>query len=248
MDADQFEIAAQNFSCLNMAGDKLSKRKKKALAFRGKKAHKEEDEEANAVPAEDTPQEPSWLGNDIIKSTTEKPTKRKRTDSEPAKQTTPSKKPKTTPNRTSNPSVKPPAPKRYLLFIGNLPHLPTPKLQPLLQSHFPTAPTSIRIPTARTTSKPQGFAFVEFDSSEALEKALGCHHTVLGGRKINVELTAGGGGKGERRMERIKGRREGLEEERRRRVEREGKEKVRKEKGGEEGVHPDRLKLMKKGK
>lgn len=89
---------------------------------------------------------------------------------------------------------------------------------------------------------------MEFDSSEALEKALGCHHTVVGGRKINVELTAGGGGKGEKRMGRIRERREGLEEERRRRVEKEGKEKERKEKEGEEGVHPDRLKLMKKGK
>src|SRR5271170_6868174 len=85
--ADQFEIAAQKFSAFltTMTGDKLSKRKKKALAFRGKKVSKEEDEEANAVPVEDTPQERSWLGKDIIKSTTEKSKKRKRTDDEPAK-------------------------------------------------------------------------------------------------------------------------------------------------------------------
>src|SRR5271154_3000429 len=167
-----------------MAGDKLSKRKKKALAFRGKKVSKEDDdEEANAVPVEDTPQETSWLGNDIVKSTTEKSKKRKRTDNEPAKNTTPSKKtkPPSKSKSTSSkePQAKKPAAKRYLLFIGNLPHLPTPKLTPLLETHFPSAPTSIRIPTARTTSKPQGFAFVEFDSSESLEKALGCHHTVL---------------------------------------------------------------------
>src|SRR5271156_5521847 len=94
-----------------MAGDKLSKRKKKALAFRGKKAHKEEDEEANAVPVEDTtPQEPSWLGNDIIKSTSEKSKKRKRPDSEPTTHTTPSKKPKSPSTSKSPSSQDPPAP------------------------------------------------------------------------------------------------------------------------------------------
>ena len=85
---------------------------------------------------------------------------------------------------------------------------------------------------------------MEFDSSEALEKALGCHHTVLGRRKINVELTAGGGGKSEKRLERIKERREALEEERRIRVAKEGKDKKKEDEG--KGVHPDRLKLMKK--
>jgi len=235
-------------------GEKLSKRKKKALAFRGKKLPNTQDDESKAIPVEDpTPEEPSWLGNDIVKSTSPKSKKRKRAD-EPSKPTTSSKKAKqsskstsaqVTPEKTSK--TKSPAQKRYLLFIGNLPHFPPEKLTPLLQTHFPVPPTKIRVPTARETSKPQGFAFVDFDSSEALEKALGCHHTVLGGRKINVELTAGGGGKGEKRMGRIRERREALEEERRRKIEKEGKEKKGKD-GEGEGVHPDRLKLMKKGK
>src|SRR5271170_3738336 len=94
-----------------MTVDKLSKRKKKALAFRGKKVSKEEDEEANAVPVEDIPQETSWLGNDIFKSTTEKSKKRKRTDEEPAKITTPSKKTKPPSNSKSTSSQEPPAKK-----------------------------------------------------------------------------------------------------------------------------------------
>lgn len=60
-------------------------------------------------------------------------------------------------------------------------------------------------------------------------------------RKINVELTAGGGGKTEGRMEKIKVKNERLEEQRKRRAEVERKEKERKEKkermkAGKEGT------------
>ncbi len=60
----------------------------------------------------------------------------------------------------------------------------------------------------------QGCAFVEFKSSDALRKALNFHHTMLEGRKINVELTAGGGGKSENRQNKIKEKNAGLEKER----------------------------------
>ncbi|KAE8250460.1 hypothetical protein A4X13_0g4707 [Tilletia indica] len=50
----------------------------------------------------------------------------------------------------------------------------------------------------------KGCAFVEFKTSNALQKALRFHHTQFGGRQINVELTAGGGGKSSERMEKIK--------------------------------------------
>ena len=36
-----------------------------------------------------------------------------------------------------------------------------------------------------------------------LQKALNLHHSVLAGRKINVEITCGGGGKGEKRGKRL---------------------------------------------
>ncbi|CAO1619781.1 unnamed protein product [Parajaminaea phylloscopi] len=47
---------------------------------------------------------------------------------------------------------------------------------------------------ADTTVRSKGCAFVEFKTVKALQKALGLHHLLFGGRQINVELTAGGGG------------------------------------------------------
>ncbi|SJX60777.1 related to NOP6-protein with possible role in rRNA processing [Sporisorium reilianum f. sp. reilianum] len=69
---------------------------------------------------------------------------------------------------------------------------------------------------AQDPSKPQskGCAFVEFKTSDALRKALKFHHTLLEGRKINVELTAGGGGKSEARQEKIRAKNAGLDKER----------------------------------
>lgn len=48
--------------------------------------------------------------------------------------------------------------------------------------------------SSSSTNKPKGFAFVEFNSAEGVQSALKKHHTQLSKRKINVELTAGGGG------------------------------------------------------
>ena len=249
-----------------MSSTKLSKRKQKALAFRGKKPT-----DSDAVKLDNTfgdtdfipleqPDSSSWLGNDtkLAKS------KRKRDDpagtsksdnedkavksekSGKGDKTTSSKKRKgedgdgPSKKRKVSTDGAEPSSKRYIVFVGNLPHSPSTILLPALQSHFPTAPTQIRIPTKKGTSAPQGFAFLEFDSAPALEKALRCHHTVLLERKINVELTAGGGGKSENRMGKIKKRNEGLEVERKRRLEEESKEKGKKT----EGIHPDRLKRM----
>src|SRR5437667_9067071 len=192
--------------------EKLSKRKKKALAFRGKKARKEEFDETRCIPSEEAnpTESSSWLGNDIIKGPSKK---RKQTDQENDTPSTHKPKHKSKPpsKSTSTSTTTSPATKkqklskpsliRYIVFLGNLPHQPTTTLQPAIQEHFPIPPISIRIPTKRETNSPQGYAFLEFDSSSALEKALRMHHTNLLGRKVNVELTAGGGGRGENRME-----------------------------------------------
>lgn len=245
---------------------KLSKRKQKALAFRGKKSKADgaaeldaQTELEKAIPLDDptevalgdAEQKPSssWLGKDILKGTSTK-TKRKREELQDTSSENKSKKPKTSKSKTSadgTPAkVKPPAPKRFIVFIGNLPRLPPAELTPLLNTHFPVAPIHIRAPTKKGTDAPQGYAFAEFDSSTALEKALRCHHTVIGGRKINVELTAGGGGKSANRMGKIKGKNEGLEEERKKRVEEEKKEKEKaaKKEVRPGGIHPDRLKRI----
>lgn len=64
--------------------------------------------------------------------------------------------------------------------------------------------------TNKTTTKSKGCAFLEFTSRNALQQALKLHHSMLEGRMINVELTAGGGGKGEKRMEKLRERNKSL--------------------------------------
>ena len=64
------------------------------------------------------------------------------------------------------------------------------------------------------TAKSKGFAFVEFPNSNALQQGLKLHQSELEGRKINVELTAGGGGKSVQRWEKVKRRNKELHEQR----------------------------------
>src|SRR5436190_21585239 len=116
--------------------EKLSKRKKKALAFRGKKdkeaTNADDDEESKAIPIEKE-QEPiastssSWLGNDSNKGPSS--TKRKRNDSE--KQSKPERSPKKqkVKDQVEKPLKEPSGKKRYILFLGNLPHQPSSVLQ-----------------------------------------------------------------------------------------------------------------------
>lgn len=69
--------------------------------------------------------------------------------------------------------------------------------------------------------KSRGIAFLELPTSTDLQAALKLHHTQLNGRRINVELTAGGGGKGEERSKKVKERNERVGVQRVRREEKE---------------------------
>lgn len=68
---------------------------------------------------------------------------------------------------------------------------------------------SVRVLTKRGTNKPKGCAFLEYDNPESHkvrektkndntdsteQRGLTLHHTLIDGRRINVELTVGGGG------------------------------------------------------
>jgi len=183
---------------------------------------------------------------------------------------------------------------RFIVFVGNLPFSTT---DASLAAHFKKlAPSSIRHRTDPKLNKSKGFAFLEFDDYDRMKTCLKVyHHTMFdpdeytndgrekpaetgrdgrkgkdakGGRRINVELTVGGGGKKEARMEKIKTKNERLDEQRKRRLEQERKEKARSErKGGSkkqpgpaapepdartappvehstEGIHPSRLARM----
>ena len=53
-------------------------------------------------------------------------------------------------------------------------------------------------------TKSKGCAFLEFQNKTALQQTLKLHQSELEGRLINVELTAGGGGKSEARLNKLK--------------------------------------------
>ncbi|WAQ92297.1 hypothetical protein PtA15_16A203 [Puccinia triticina] len=116
---------------------------------------------------------------------------------------------------------------KLILFVGNLPFdISVERLKSFFSEHCGEEP-SVRLMTPKTSQstdgKPpatKGCGFIEFESSAALQKALRLHHTPLsaetGGpansrenvekkaRKINIELTAGGGGSSENRRLKIR--------------------------------------------
>lgn len=129
---------------------------------------------------------------------------------------------------------------KYIVFVGNMSYDVTadmlakhledtcgekPQVRLLTKKGDPSAleklsnskKKSIAKGKAKDPSAPvsKGCAFVEFTNATALQKALRFHHTMFKGRQINVELTAGGGGKSVQRKEKIKAKNAGLEKERR---------------------------------
>ncbi|KAK6382672.1 hypothetical protein LTS17_003341 [Exophiala oligosperma] len=123
---------------------------------------------------------------------------------------------------------------RFIVFVGNLPFDAT---AAQIKQHFSKlAPTSVRISTDKTTGKGKGFAFLEFDVYDKMKTCLKLyHHSIFDpqrqpgshskdgardewskGRRINVELTAGGGGKSKERKEKIKAKNQKLGEQRER--------------------------------
>ncbi|CUM48242.1 unnamed protein product [Debaryomyces tyrocola] len=196
---------------------KLTKKQKKALDFRQKKSKDSTEEDTSA--------------------TTEKENKKRAADTEETSETgeEPKKKRKTRRGKKGKGVNEGKGP-RFILFVGNLPYNIT---QAELVSHFKNSnPDRIRI------RPDKGIAFMEFDNDSReiqskMELALRMHHSTLRNRKINVELTVGGGGNSDNRVNKLKEKNEKLEDERRSRVTKDGKK-------GEvpEGVHPSRAALL----
>lgn len=97
-------------------------------------------------------------------------------------------------------------------------------------------PTSNSPSGQKQPPKSKGCAFIEFTQPLALQAALKKHQSELGGRKINVELTAGGGGNSEQRRKKIQDKRKMLDVER----EKAAKNKQKK-KGGEDGAEVEKV-------
>lgn len=145
------------------AEKKLSKREKKAEAFK-KRNKKQQFTEDMAVPAsdeivEDQPVEEKKKVEE--KKVEEKKPERKRKAAAidvPAEGSTPKqKKAKKEVHQGS----------RYIVFVGNLPYATT---KEDLEKHFESAGNikSVRLLTDKATGKPKGFAFMEFENSKDL--------------------------------------------------------------------------------
>ncbi|KAI0384374.1 hypothetical protein F5Y04DRAFT_248214 [Hypomontagnella monticulosa] len=160
-------------------------------------------------------------------------------------------------------SANPKKPTRFIVFVGNLPYSAT---VAQIEAHFVGVhPTSVRLLHDAKTKKSRGIAFVEFGRYDHMKGCLKTlHHSIFtvpgkGGkpeeRRINVELTAGGGGNTKFRKEKIKAKNQKLNEERARRAEQEQKaraeereKKAEKSGGIEDAVHPSRRMRVPGGK
>lgn len=149
---------------------------------------------------------------------------------------------------------------RFIIFVGSLPKDIT---ATELQSHFKnSSPDHIRIRADK------GIAFLEFDADKdkhniqrRMDVALLQHRTLVKDKRINVELTVGGGGNSSERLEKLKNKNLKLEEERRERVKKMVQDGAQRKAtsaqqsarssteknsapAGEQAVHPDRVKLI----
>ena len=87
------------------------------------------------------------------------------------------------------------------VFVGQLPLRATAHD---VAKHFEAAGSAkVRLLTHRKGGGSRGIAFVELESESAVHSALKLHHSVMDGRRINVERTVGGGGKSDRRAGRL---------------------------------------------
>jgi len=116
---------------------------------------------------------------------------------------------------------------RFILFVGNLKY--TTRLE-TIQAHFAACdpPPTVRLLTPKIVPgqpaqkpKSKGCAFLEFTHRNALQQGLKFHQSMLDGRMINVELTAGGGGKSEPRLTKVRERNKALLSQREERIEKE---------------------------
>jgi nucleolar protein 6 len=86
---------------------------------------------------------------------------------------------------------------RYSFLLLRMHIDPPPSIRLLTPKAKPGAPVNKAI-------KSKGCAFLEFSQKNSLQQGLRLHHSVLDGRQINVELTAGGGGNSTTRLTKLK--------------------------------------------
>ncbi|KAM5347010.1 hypothetical protein ACJ41O_010015 [Fusarium nematophilum] len=229
--------------------DKPSKKDK------NKKKRDKRDKEA-----EPRQQQGAQDGTSADAETTEEPKDKKKSKKDKKNKTKPSDgsaTPKDAPDGTDADTADPDADAkadRHIVFVGNLPFTAT---AASIEAHFASLnPVSVRCMSDPKDSKPcRGFAFVEFAKVWHMRTCLDkFHHSmfedgVSPARRINVELTAGGGGKTKQRQEKIKEKNRKLDENRAKRIAREKTTKEEARANGTsgqqqqhlgDGIHPSR--------
>ncbi|GMM51304.1 RNA-binding protein [Levilactobacillus brevis] len=106
-----------------------------------------------------------------------------------------------------------PSAKRFILFVGNLPYTTT---EEEIRKHFEACNIS------KVRLRSNGICFLEFEGENAatrLHHALQLHHSSFNNRRINVELSAGGGGNNQSRRDKIKQKNEDIQKELGKRIE-----------------------------
>jgi nucleolar protein 6 len=99
--------------------------------------------------------------------------------------------------------------KRLTLFVGNMPF--NVSEADVLQHFAHCGVVSCRLLRNKDTGISKGIAFVDVSDSKCFLAALKLHHSMLGGRVINVEPTAGGGGNSSQRKGKIELKKKRLE-------------------------------------
>ena len=92
--------------------------------------------------------------------------------------------------------------KRFIAFIGNLSYDTDAKA---IERFLASPGAQIRLMTKKNSNESRGAAFVELASAEEMQKVLRMNGVAkLHGRTVRVEPTVGGGGRSEKRKEKIK--------------------------------------------
>ncbi|CAH2354177.1 nucleolar protein 6 [[Candida] railenensis] len=227
-----------------MAEEKLTKKQRKALEFRKSKeeteALKKEKEETKKVRKEEKRDDKKDEKKDSKKRKIEEVSSSVDAPETAAEGSEDAPKKRKTRRGKKGKGVNGGKGPRFILFVGNLPYDIT---QEEILGHFKSSkPDRVRI------RQDKGIAFLEFDNDtqeiqSKMELALRLHHSTLKFRKINVELTVGGGGNSENRKTKLKDKNEKLLEERRTRIKEESI-KNRKKENNSGSIHPSRAALI----
>lgn len=225
--------------CALITMDKVSKKKQKALAFRKPKGERDEEK---AKKEEKKAKKEEAKAKKIEPEPEAKSEKRKASEDPESEAAEEPKKKRKTRRGKKGKGVNDGHGPRFILFVGNLPYDTQPEE---LTEHFKKAgPDRVRV------RREKGIGFLEFDNDSKviqakMEHALKMHHTMFRNRKINVELTVGGGGNSETRQQKLKDKNEKLQDERKQRLKKllEKKQKEQKDKPAS-GMHPARAAML----